>query len=154
MRLNKEELVPKVLVLHGPNLNLLGFREPEVYGKLMLEQINQRLTQLAEELGLELQFKQSNHEGELIDYIQQAPKNGIQAIVINPAGYTHTSVALRDAICAIGLPTVEVHLSNIYQREKFRHRSLISAVAAGQICGFGMNSYLLGLRAAAQLIKK
>jgi 3-dehydroquinate dehydratase-2 len=143
-----------VLVLHGPNLNLLGFREPEVYGKQMLVQINQRLTQLAEELGLELQFKQSNHEGELIDYIQQAPKNGIQAIVINPAGYTHTSVALRDAICAIGLPTVEVHLSNIYQREKFRHRSLISAVAAGQICGFGMNSYLLGLRAAAQLIKK
>jgi 3-dehydroquinate dehydratase-2 len=142
----------KVLVLHGPNLNLLGLREPQVYGKLTLEQINQKIAQSAEQLGLEVQIRQSNHEGELIEYIQQASENGIQAILINPAGYTHTSVALRDAIKAVGLPTVEVHLSNIYQREHFRRHSLVSAVAAGQISGFGAESYLLGLQAAKQLI--
>jgi 3-dehydroquinate dehydratase-2 len=146
--------VSKVLVLHGPNLNLLGSREPQIYGNLTLEQINQQITQLAKTLGLEVRIEQSNHEGELIEYIQQAPQNGIQAIVINPGGYTHTSVALRDAISATGLPTLEVHLSNIYQREEFRQHSLISAVAVGQISGLGVDSYLLGLRAVQRLIKE
>jgi 3-dehydroquinate dehydratase-2 len=144
--------LPKVLVLHGPNLNLLGTREPLIYGKLTLEQINLQITQLAEDLGLEVLIKQSNHEGELIEHIQQAIPNGFKAIIINPAGYTHTSVALRDAIQAVGLPTIEVHLSNIYKREDFRQRSLISAVAFGQISGFGAIGYLLGLRAAQSLI--
>ena len=144
----------QVLVLHGPNLNLLGAREPQIYGNLTLEQINQQITQLAKQLGLDVRIEQSNHEGELIEYIQQAPQNGIQAIVINPGGYTHTSVALRDAISATGLPTLEVHLSNIYQREEFRQHSLISAVAVGQISGLGVDSYLLGLRAVQRLIKE
>ncbi len=143
----------QVLVVHGPNLNLLGSREPEIYGKLTLEQVNQKITELAGQLGLATHIKQSNHEGELIEYIQQAPSNNIQAIIINPGGYTHTSVALRDAICGSGLPAIEVHLSNIYKREEFRHRSLTSAVAVGQICGFGVDSYLLALRAVPQLIK-
>jgi 3-dehydroquinate dehydratase-2 len=145
--------VSQVLVLHGPNLNLLGSREPEVYGTLTLDQINKRIAELAAQLGLKAHIKQSNHEGELIDYIQQAPAKHIQAIIINPGGYTHTSVAIRDALCGSGLPTLEVHLSNIYKREEFRHRSLISAVAVGQICGFGVDSYLLALRAVSQLMK-
>ncbi len=144
----------QVLVLHGPNLNMLGSREPEIYGKQTLEQINQQITELAGQLGLVAHIKQSNHEGELIEHIQQASSNNIQAIIINPGGYTHTSVALRDAVCASGLPVIEVHLSNIYKREEFRHRSLISAVAVGQICGFGADSYLLALRAVLQLIEK
>ena len=140
-----------VLVLHGPNLNLLGRREPDVYGSLTLDQINERLQALAAELGVELEIFQSNVEGELVERIQEAV--GVaHAIVINPAAYTHTSIAIRDAILAVGLPVVEVHLSNVHRREDFRHRSLISDVAVGQITGFGVDSYLLGLRAAVRVI--
>ncbi len=143
----------KILVLHGPNLNLLGKREPDIYGKAGLEQINAQLEGLARELGAELVIKQSNHEGELVEAIQQTMEQGIAAIVINPAAYTHSSVALRDAIAAVGIPTVEVHLSNIYQREDFRRHSLVAPVVAGQISGLGVESYLLGLRAAVTLAK-
>ncbi len=134
----------KILVLHGPNLNLLGQREPEIYGALSLEQINEQLHQFAKEQGAELHFFQSNSEGELVDKIQQA-KSDYQGVVINAAGYTHTSVALRDAIAAVELPTVEVHLSNIYQREDFRHHSYLAPVVIGQVSGFGPESYRLGL---------
>jgi len=140
-----------VLVLHGPNLNLLGRREPGVYGTLTLEQIDDRLRTLAAELGVGIEIVQSNVEGELVDRIQEAVGSA-HAIVINPAAYTHTSIAIRDAILAVGLPVVEVHLSNIHAREEFRHRSLISDVAVGQISGFGVDSYLLGLRAAVRVI--
>ena len=140
-----------VLVLHGPNLNLLGIREPDVYGALTLEQIDQRLRTLAAELGVEIEIFQSNAEGDLVDRIQQA-RGVAQAILINPAAYTHTSVAIRDAILAVGLPVIEVHLSNIHRREEFRQRSLISGVAVGQVSGFGADSYLLGLRAAVRVI--
>ena len=140
-----------VLVLHGPNLNLLGRREPEVYGALTLDQINDRLRALADELGVTVEIVQSNAEGDLVDRIQDAAGTA-HAIVINPAAYTHTSVAIRDAILAVGVPVVEVHLSNIHAREEFRHRSLISDVAVGQISGFGVDSYLLGLRAAVRVI--
>lgn len=143
----------KILVLHGPNLNLLGQREPEVYGTLTLDQINEKLHKLASELNVKLDIRQSNHEGELVEAIQSVFSEEFSAILINPAAYTHTSVAIRDAIAAVGVPAVEVHLSNIHKREEFRHKSLIAPVAAGQICGFGAESYLLGLRAAAALIK-
>ena len=142
----------KILVIHGPNLNLLGKREVSVYGKVSLETINKQLKKLADELGVSLDIKQSNHEGEIVDLIGKAPKK-YDAILINPAAYTHTSVAIRDAVAAVSIPTVEVHLSNIYSREEFRHTSLISSVAKGQICGFGIESYILGLRASASLVK-
>jgi 3-dehydroquinate dehydratase-2 len=142
----------KILVLHGPNLNLLGKREPEIYGTTTLAEINERCKAVALELHVETGFFQSNHEGELVQRIQDAV--GIyQAIVFNPGAYTHTSVALRDAIASTGIPTVEVHLSNIYKREEFRQHSYISGVAAGQISGFGVESYLLGIRAAVQAVK-
>lgn len=141
----------RVLVLNGPNLNLLGKRQPDIYGRLTLEQINKRVQALAEELGVEVDCRQSNSEGELVTWIQEAPKR-FRAIVINPAAYTHSSVALRDAITAAGLPTVEVHISNIYKREDFRKHSYIAAAAVGQITGFGVQSYLLGLRAAVEQI--
>jgi len=140
----------KILVIHGPNLNLLGMREPEIYGAFTLDDINRRLSALAAELGVEVFFFQSNHEGELVQKIQDA-MGMYQSIVINPGAYTHTSIALRDAISSTGIPTVETHISNIYKREEFRKHSFISAVAAGQISGFGLNSYLLALRAAAEL---
>ncbi|ATS17547.1 type II 3-dehydroquinate dehydratase [Synechococcus sp. PCC 6717] len=143
----------KVLVLHGPNLNLLGQREPRVYGQVTLETINQSLHNLAESLGVTLECLQSNHEGVLVDAIQDAPSHA-QGILINPAAYTHTSVAIRDAIAAVALPTVEVHLSNIHQRESFRHHSYIAPVALGQIAGFGAESYLLGLRALVAHLQK
>lgn len=137
----------KILVLHGPNLNLLGKREREIYGRLTLEQVNRKIQALARELGVEVETRQSNSEGELVDWIQQAPKQ-FGALVINAAAYTHSSVALRDALTAAGIPAVEVHISNIYKREEFRKRSLIAEAVVGQITGFGVNSYLLGLRAA------
>jgi len=142
-----------VLVLHGPNLNLLGQREPGIYGQTTLEAINQSLYGLAESLGVSLECLQSNHEGVLIDAIQAAPSHA-HGILINPAAYTHTSVALRDAIAAVALPTVEVHLSNIHQRESFRHHSYIAPVALGQIAGFGAESYLLGLRALVTYLRR
>ncbi|MBI1920905.1 MAG: type II 3-dehydroquinate dehydratase [Geobacter sp.] len=143
----------KILVLHGPNLNLLGTREPGVYGSVTLEEINRMLGSLASELGCELEIFQSNSEGALVDRIQAAATD-VSGILINPAAYTHTSVAIRDALAAVGVPTVEVHLSNIHSREEFRSHSYIAPIAKGQICGFGPDSYLLGLRALFTLIKK
>jgi len=142
----------KILVIHGPNLNLLGKREPDIYGAVTLDDIQDRLSALAGELGVEVSFFQSNHEGELVQKIQDA-MGVYQAIVFNPGAYTHTSVALRDAILSTGIPVVETHISNIYKREEFRHHSYISGVAVGQITGFGPDSYLLALRAAAGLGK-
>jgi 3-dehydroquinate dehydratase-2 len=138
----------RILVLHGPNLNLLGTREPAVYGSDTLADVNRALTTLASELGVSVQCRQSNHEGELIDWIQQA-RQGFDAILLNPGGLTHTSVALRDAIAAAQLPCVEAHLSNIHAREEFRQRSLTAGVCVGAVMGFGKDSYLLGLRALA-----
>lgn len=143
----------KILVLHGPNLNLLGSREPGVYGKITLAEIDAALKALADELGIEAEICQSNSEGGLIDKIHSAVRS-CHGILINPAAYTHTSVAIRDAISAVALPTVEVHLSNIHGREEFRSKSFIAPVALGQISGFGMESYLLGLRALFNHIKK
>jgi 3-dehydroquinate dehydratase-2 len=137
----------KILVLNGPNLNMLGKRQPDIYGRLTLEQISQKVRTLAKELDVDVDIRQSNHEGELVTWIQQAPAQ-FGAIVINPAAYTHSSVAMRDAIAAVGLPTIEIHLSNIHKREPFRQHSYIAEVAVGQIAGFGLESYLLGLRAA------
>ncbi|MGB2927046.1 MAG: type II 3-dehydroquinate dehydratase [Limnothrix sp.] len=136
----------KILVLHGPNLNMLGKREPEIYGSTGLTDINVLMESEAEKLQVSLQCFQSNHEGALVDRIQAAFQV-TDGIVINPAAYTHTSVAIRDALAAVSIPTVEVHLSNIHRREAFRHHSYIAAIAVGQICGFGVDSYLLGLRA-------
>jgi 3-dehydroquinate dehydratase-2 len=135
-----------VLVLHGPNLNLLGSREPDVYGRVTLDEIGQRLCELAARRHAELRVVQSNHEGALIDAIHDA-RAWAHGILINPGAYTHTSVALRDAISAVALPCVEVHLSNVHRRESFRHRSFITPVALGVIAGFGWRSYTLGLAA-------
>lgn len=137
----------KVLFLNGPNLNLLGQREPEVYGKMTLADIEARVRQRAVELGVEVDFRQSNLEGELVTWIQQA-RGVFDVIVLNAAAYTHTSVALRDAIAAAGVPTIEIHISNVHAREEFRHKSLIAPVCRGQIAGFGVESYLLGLEAS------
>ena len=139
-----------LIIINGPNLNLLGEREPDVYGKVTLDEINTKMSALAKELQLELEFFQSNHEGEIVEKIGQS-RNSSKALIINPAAYTHTSIAIRDAIAASGLPAVEVHLSNVYGREEFRHKSLIAPVCKGQIAGFGMNSYLLAVRAVAAL---
>lgn len=136
----------KILVIHGPNLNLLGTRESDIYGTTTLDEINDSLRNLANDLGVEIDIRQSNHEGEIVDMIQGS--KDYRALVINPAAYTHTSIAIRDAIAAVDIPAVEIHLSNIHQREEFRQKSLIAPVASGQISGFGPESYLLGLRAA------
>lgn len=138
----------RLLVLHGPNLNLLGTREPTVYGQMSLADIDKALARRCGELGIAVQTKQSNLEGELVTWIQNA-RGHFDGIVINPAAYTHTSIAIRDAIAAVALPTVEVHLSNIHQREEFRHHSFIAGVALGQIAGFGPTGYLLALEALA-----
>jgi 3-dehydroquinate dehydratase-2 len=140
----------KILVLHGPNLNLLGTREPEVYGSMTLEDINNKIIELGKELDVEVKCLQSNHEGALIDALHDA-RTWADGVVFNPGAYTHTSIALRDAISAIQIPVVEVHLSNVYAREEFRHTSMISAVCKGKISGFGWKSYLLGLRALVEM---
>jgi 3-dehydroquinate dehydratase-2 len=137
----------KVLFLNGPNLNLLGTREPEVYGRTTLADIEAKVRERAAQLKIEIGFRQSNLEGELVGWIQEA-KSNFDVIVINAAAYTHTSIALRDAISAVGVPTIEIHLSNIHAREEFRHKSLIAPVCRGQICGFGEKSYILGLEAS------
>ena len=142
----------KILILHGPNLNLLGKRETDIYGEVTLEEINKKLMELAGELNVSIDVYQSNSEGELVTEIQNSMDN-YDALVINPGAYTHTSIALRDAIAGTGISTVEVHLSNIYQREDFRKKSMLADVVVGQITGFGIDSYMLGLRAAANIIK-
>lgn len=143
----------KILVLHGPNLNLLGVREPDIYGRVGMEEIDKELAVRAKDLGFELRCLQSNHEGVLIDAIHEAI-GWADGILINPGAFTHTSLALRDAIASIGIPTVEVHLSNIYAREEFRRRSVIAGVCVGQISGFGANSYYLGLAAMIEASSK
>lgn len=137
----------KILFLNGPNLNMLGTREPEVYGRATLDDIANLVRERADLLKVAVDFRQSNLEGDLVTWIQEA-KDRFDVIVINAAAYTHTSVALRDAIAAVGVPTIEIHLSNIHAREEFRHKSLIAPVCRGQICGFGVKSYILGLEAA------
>jgi 3-dehydroquinate dehydratase-2 len=139
-------MMKTIYVIHGPNLNLLGEREPGTYGSLTLAEINKKLVSVGQSLGLEVVPFQSNHEGELIDALQIIRKTA-SGIIINPGGYTHTSVALRDAISAMGVPVIEVHMSNVYKREEFRHTSLISPVCIGKIVGFGWRSYLLALYA-------
>ena len=142
----------KILILHGPNLNLLGTREPEVYGSMTLDDINNQLIELGKELGVEVKSTQSNHEGALVDALHDA-RTWANGVVFNPGAYTHTSIALRDAISAIDIPVVEVHLSNVYAREEFRHVSMISAVCKGKITGFGWQSYMLGLRALVEMLE-
>ena len=140
----------KILVIHGPNLNLLGKREPDIYGKVSIKNIDAELKKLAKAHNVSLKTFQSNHEGEIVTRIQEAD-GAFDAIVMNPAAYTHTSVAIRDAVSAVSVPVIEVHLSNIYGREAFRHQSLVAPVAAGQISGFGAKSYVLGFFAALGL---
>lgn len=147
----KPNKMKKILVIHGPNLDLLGQREPAVYGRVTLNEINQELKKLAKKRKVTLTIKQSNHEGEIVDLIGR-PKKKYDALLINPAAYTHTSVAIRDVIAASGILTIEVHISNIYSREEFRQKSLISPVAKGVVCGFGYKSYLLALSAILDLI--
>ena len=136
---------PKILVIHGPNLNLLGTREPEHYGRVTLADINLALARMAEGVGGDLESFQSNHEGAIVERIHAAHQQGVGAIIINPAAYTHTSVALRDALAAVSIPFVEVHLSNVHAREPFRHHSYFSDLAVGVICGLGHQGYLLAL---------
>ena len=142
---------PLVFVLNGPNLNLLGVREPEVYGRDTLDDIAGRLADQADELGLEIDLRQSNHEGHLIDWLHEAGARGARAVLLNPGGLTHTSVALHDAIKSITVPVIEVHLSNPHAREEFRHKSYVGRAAKGTIAGFGWRSYALALDAAAKL---
>jgi 3-dehydroquinate dehydratase-2 len=142
----------KILILNGPNLNLLGTREPEIYGALTLDDINARMIELGKSLGADVTCRQSNHEGALIDALQEA-RTMMDGVVFNPGGYTHTSIALRDAISAIQIPVIEVHLSNVYAREEFRHVSMISAVCRGKVVGLGWRSYELGLRGLVDVLR-
>ena len=144
----------KILILHGPNLGMLGKREPEHYGSMTLADINREIENTGNKYGVATAFIQSNHEGVLIDNILSAPENGFDGIIINPAAYTHTSVALLDAIRAINIPVVEVHLSNIHSREEYRHKSVTASACAGVIAGFGVNSYLLALEAVIKCAEK
>ena len=146
--------IRRILILHGPNLNLLGRREPEIYGRMTLDEINASLSELGASLGLSVDCFQSNHEGFLIDRIHAAEEEGFAAIIINPGGLTHTSVALRDALAGVGLPAVEIHLSNIHAREAFRKQSYIAPVVVGQISGLGAEGYSLALRALATRLKQ
>ncbi len=152
------ETQPQILVLHGPNLNMLGLREPDLYGQCTLQAVNSALEKKARTLGALVRFVQSNHEGVLVDAIQQShealSKSGtsVSGIVFNPGAYTHTSVALRDALLAVDIPCVEVHMSNVYAREEFRHHSMISDIVIGKVVGFGLDSYLLGLEALTRYI--
>ncbi|MBR2143452.1 type II 3-dehydroquinate dehydratase [Anaerovibrio sp.] len=143
----------KILVLHGPNLNLLGMREPEIYGRETLDDINEMLEKQAAAQGVEVEFLQSNHEGVLVDAIQQAPRNGVAFIILNAAAFTHYSIAIRDAIAAIEVPVIEVHISNVHTREEFRHHSVIAPVVMGQILGFGIDSYFGAMAVALKKIK-
>lgn len=143
----------KILIIHGPNLNLLGIREKGVYGETTLDQVNYEIRRFAKEEGIDIDILQSNHEGELVEAIHKA-RDSFDAIVINPAAYTHTSIAIRDAIAAIDIPTIEVHISNIYKRESFRRHSFISEVAVGQVSGFGADSYLLGIKGSLYHLKR
>jgi 3-dehydroquinate dehydratase-2 len=147
-----ERSVPRILVLHGPNLNLLGVREPEIYGRTTLSDIHARLEARAQAAGVRLESFQSNHEGELVDRIQAAMEEGVDFILINPGAYTHTSVALRDALAAVSIPFIEVHLSNIHAREPFRHRSYLSDRAVGVICGLGAYGYEAALEYALRTL--
>jgi len=149
--MEKEKNVPAVLVIHGPNLNMLGKREPELYGKTTLDTIDRNLKTRGEQLGLYVESFQSNHEGAIVETIQSAFGN-YQGVIINPAAYTHTSVAIRDALLLLDVPIVEIHLSNIDKRESFRHTSMIADIAAGRIAGFGAHGYVLALKAMAKII--
>jgi len=150
-RLGTPANAPGVLVVHGPNLNLLGTREPKIYGRTTLEDIDRGLVELGRELSLKVETFQSNSEGMIVDRIQEA-RGRIHALIINPAAYTHTSIAIRDVVSAVEVPVIEVHLSNVYKREPFRHHSTIADVAEGRIMGFGADGYMLALRAAAKII--
>jgi 3-dehydroquinate dehydratase-2 len=150
MGLNKSQ--PNVLVIHGPNLNMLGKREPEIYGATTLKAINSALKELGKKLGLEVEFFQSNHEGAIVEKIQQAVQHQ-KGLIINPAAYTHTSIAIRDALLLLDIPVIEVHLSNIYKREPFRHQSMISDVVSAQITGLGIKGYTMALEAIAGMVQ-
>lgn len=144
----------KILVLHGPNLNLLGTREPEIYGRTTLDDVNQMIAARAKEAGIGADFLQSNHEGVLVDALQGAPEKGYSFVILNAAAFTHYSVAIRDAIAAISVPVIEVHLSNIHRREEFRHHSVISPVVMGQIAGFGADSYMAALEVVIRRLSR
>lgn len=154
MEVYKGGSMKKILVLHGVNLNMFGKRDPAQYGTITLDEINKKLKGLGKELGVKLETFQTNHEGAMCEKIHQAQQEKVDAVVINAGAWTHYSYALRDALAILKVPIIEVHMSNIHAREEFRHYSVISSIARGQVCGFGVQSYLLGLRAAIELIKE
>jgi len=150
-QMNQDDIKPNILVIHGPNLNMLGKREPEIYGKTTLDEINSDLENLGKKLGIFIETFQSNHEGAIIEKIQEAAATQ-KGIIINPAAYTHTSIAIRDALIALDIPIIEIHISNIYKREPFRHKSLISDIVTAQISGLGIKGYSIALKALAKII--
>ncbi len=150
--MEKRKDLRKVLIIHGPNLNMLGKREPDIYGKATLDEINRELGELGERLGIDVETFQSNHEGAIVEKIQEAA--GIKhGLIINPAAYTHTSIAIRDALLLLDIPVIEIHLSNIYKREPFRHKSMIAGIATAQISGFGIQGYTMAVEAIARMIQ-